>query len=130
MAGALSLQTVGLLYDIVGVIILGAAFAVRSVRDAANESSLFWRVVPENRRSATEQVDGRIGLALVVAGFLLQLAPDDLSPAWVPACLVGLLMSFMVTYWWGLRSWLIARRVRMLEAIQSDARATEQSSEE
>ncbi|MGD9510956.1 MAG: hypothetical protein AB7I59_06195 [Geminicoccaceae bacterium] len=68
----LSLNVVGLLYDIAGAVTLGLSYAVTADRDM-----LRWTEVsldaPGTRVAAERRLDAKIGVSYLVVGFLLQM---------------------------------------------------------
>lgn len=67
------LSSVGLLYDGVGVVALGFAFFLKSVKAMMVESGTYWDGNDALLRSLIQQrTDGVVGTSLLVIGFLLQ----------------------------------------------------------
>jgi hypothetical protein len=74
MADFTSLTSVGLVFDVVGVIGLGAAFFLKSPESLSVESGNFFGGNNATLKSrAASQCDGVFGTSMLVIGFVLQL---------------------------------------------------------
>lgn len=119
----IQLGSVGLIYDGVGVVVLGFAFFLKSVKEMMVESGAYWDGNDALLQSLIHQrTDGVVGTSLLLVGFLLQL----LGTLGMQCKLAGeLLLVFLaagcVAYVLYLRKKLIAIQVARSTALKQQA---------
>lgn len=116
----LTLPRVGLLYDIVGALILGWESLYRPPEIIRHESALFWRAGLRMRDEIKTSVDTQVGFSLLALGFLFQLsAGTSLEPLhWIALLFFLGLMAFLVFYLRKLRKWCITRKEKQIGPIE------------
>ena len=99
----------GLLYDGVGIAVLGVPAMLSTTADLRQSSGTAWGYSPALIRSnVLLRLDTGTGSLLLVAGFLLQLFGSvgiQLHPV-AGAMLLAALLLLVLAYWGGLRKWL------------------------
>src|SRR3989344_5390839 len=115
-------NSVGLLYDGVGVIALGFAFFLKSVRAMMIESGTYWGGNNALLESLIQQrTDGVVGTSLLVVGFFLQfLGSLGVHCESVGKVLVVALALVAFAYILFLRKKLIALQVSGGEALRKE----------
>ena len=116
------LNSVGLLYDGVGVIALGFAFFLKSIRVMMIESGTYWGGNNALLESLIQQrTDGVVGTSLLVTGFFLQfLGSLGLRCESVGKTLAVALVVVTLGYILFLRKKLIALQVSRGEALRKE----------
>ena len=93
---------VGLIYDIIGVIVLGSALTATTDRHIEQLSQTYWDAsVPECKTLLEQRMDSRFGLTTVVLGFSLQAIGAtglNISKHSVFYCLIALFLVTFVFY--------------------------------
>lgn len=103
------LNMAGLLFDIVGAVILAKSIFFNSVAAIAGQATTTWRDNPSLRFALCEQrVDAWFGLPLLVVGFLIQFASDFISLEIGPSALIALSSPLFVLGYFFSRRRLIA----------------------
>lgn len=88
------LQTVGLVYDLVGILVLGVPLCAVGTKTIVNRSATYWNAnKPEAERMLGERMDVLVGTLVLAAGFVLQIvaAQQVVSPPWVGGGFLGAL---------------------------------------
>ena len=101
-----SLQSIGLLYDVFGVLILGIPIMFRTSNRIREQAGAYWDLSrPAAKALASQTWDTFIGSLLLLAGFTFQLAGTlglDV-PAFIGDALVCVLFLLVTIYWLWLR---------------------------
>ena len=114
-----NLQFIGLIYDAVGILVLGIPFVTKSLDTVLEEAGTSWDYSPPIARSQVlQRLDTRIGTALLVVGFLLQAGAQICHqvPFSVGATLLLLLVLTISIYYAALRPRLRERHLEMVRA--------------
>lgn len=115
----LELTPCGLIFDAIGVSLLGYAFFMKSKEAIIQEAGTYWNSNPYVLRSiVATKFDGIFGSALLLIGFIYQAlgyAGVQLSELAV-ASYIALTISIL-GYFSFIRSWLITRWVEGLERV-------------
>ncbi|MEE8057244.1 MAG: hypothetical protein V3T17_05340 [Pseudomonadales bacterium] len=97
-----NLTSLGLLWDGVGVFVLGAPSFLRTAAEIEKESGTYWDYnIHELRSKASLQVDVGVGSLLLLVGFLLQFLASlniQLSVEWLVYILWLFCPAFLVFY--------------------------------
>ena len=115
-----NLQTIGLIYDVAGILILGIPVMFRSVERIYSQSGTHWNY---NRPVATAlsgaTLDALVGYILLTFGFALQIAAQlgFMATPIAGLSLLGLLLLSVAVYWKWLRPALVKRLVDRVRAM-------------
>ena len=97
------LQTIGLLWDIAGVLVLGFPLAKRGRQAIARQTATYWDANPHAAREAVAaRHDARYGTTVLVVRFLMQIAGQhipDVAPMFGGMCLAALACVFAAYFW-------------------------------
>ena len=123
------LQTIGLVYDLVGILVLGLPLVAKGMNTIINQSKTYWDInKPETERMLAERLDVGLGTLVLVLGFSLQIAAVQWFPK-VPTVLgwtlIGALPGCLVAYYWFGRRIVLARQkgrinARIREKLEPD----------
>ena len=97
------LQIVGLLYDVVGIGVLGLPAFRRMTAEIAAQAGTYWDHNSDLAKGLSEaRVDTVAGSCILTIGFSIQAAGvwGFQVPLACDALLIGLLASFIVLWWW------------------------------
>lgn len=98
----LSLTQIGLGFDVAGVVVLGRALFLSSVRDIAAQAGTYYNANPHLREELCKQrVDARFGVPLLFFGFLIQFlgSYDNLHRTiWNWIAFVALIIALIVYF--------------------------------
>lgn len=96
-----NLQIIGLLYDVVGIGVLGIPALRRMTTEIAAQAGTYWNYNSELAKGLSEaRVDTVAGSCLLIIGFLIQAAGiSGIQAPWIcGALLIGLLALFIVLW--------------------------------
>ena len=131
-----SLQTIGLVYDFVGILILGVPLVTVGAKTIIARSGTYWDANPnEVRRMLAERIDVGLGTVVLAAGFGMQIAGQHASMASIPplvgASVLVALVVVLVVYMAWLRKLVLARQeARALQIIKQGKLAAEDDEDE
>jgi hypothetical protein len=123
-------SVVGLIYDIVGATFLVVAIFFNSPVKIAHQAGTYWDSSTFAARALSEQtLDARVGLVLLIAGFVLQILGQLQLPAEprLSQVLIAAVALFALGYLLLARKWLVARLVSRVEAVQRQQASTGKS---
>ena len=125
-----NLQTIGLLFDLVGILVLGVPLATVGVKTIIARSETYWDSNPnEYRRMLAERMDVGIGTVVLAFGFGMQIAGQYPSLATTPPLLgwsfTAVLVVFLTVYVAWLRKFMLARQLARIGEIMGKAKDDE-----
>jgi len=128
-------QSIGLIFDVAGIAILGVPAIFRMKSEIAAQIGTKWNYSrPLARALSTSRVDISAGSILLVLGFTFQIAASlEFRPlAYTGTISLGTLILFFVLYWSWLRGacseWLYSLALEEYEAQQAMAKAAREES--
>ena len=130
-----NLQTVGLIYDVAGILILGIPVMFRSVDRIYAQSGTYWDYsLPVAKALSGTTLDTFFGSILLTLGFALQIAAQlgFMTTPITGVSLLGLLLLSVSAYWIRLRTALTKRLVDRVHAkweIEERQRAARRAEE-
>ena len=113
-----NLQIIGLLYDVVGIGVLGIPALRRMTTEIAAQAGTYWGYNSQLAKGLSEaRVDTVAGSCLLIIGFLIQAAGVwGLQGPWIcGAFLVGLLTLFLVLWLSAGRRYLAAKLLKRVK---------------
>ena len=114
-------NVVGLIYDIVGAIFLVVAIFFNSPAKIAHQAGTYWDSSSYAGKALVEQtVDARVGLLILVAGFVFQMFGQWLGDGdfGLLLVLVAAIILLTAAYLARARRWFVDRLVARVEAVQ------------
>ena len=115
-----NLNVLGLVYDGVGVTVLGIPFLLESAEDTYRESGTYWDSNdPLMQRMARTKFDTAAGSVLLITGFALQLfaALKIEGQPWVTWPLWGMVALLPIGYFYVWRKRLVIRYVEAVKKL-------------
>ena len=110
----LDLQTIGLTYDLVGILILGYPLVMKGMKSIISRSGTYWDNNPhEVRRMLEERIDVGLGTLVLVVGFGMQIVAVQCAVAMSPVLgwsLIAALIVCLVAYLAWIRRFVLARQ--------------------
>ena len=128
-------QSLGLIFDVAGIAILGVPAIFRMKSEVAAQMGTYWNYnLPLARARSISRVDITAGPILLILGFAFQIAASlEFRPlAYTGPTALGTLVLFFIFYWSWLRGactkWLVAEALKLHEAGQTRAKADQAGS--
>lgn len=127
-----NLQTIGLVYDLVGILVLGVPLFAVGAKTIIARSGTYWDSNPnECRRMLAERMDVLIGTVVLALGFAMQIAGQYPPLATVPPLFgwsfTAVLFVVLIVYVVWARTFMLARQWAHIERIIRAERSEEQS---
>lgn len=119
------MQTIGLIYDIVGILILGLPLATQATKTIKNRSSTYWDMNKhEASRMLGERMDMGLGTLVLVVGFLMQIVAAQrytlVSSMWGWSLIAALMVGLSAYYGWIRRALVERQEQNIRKQIESD----------
>ena len=114
-----NLQFIGLLYDAVGILVLGIPLATKGLDTMLKEAGTYWDSnIPVARSLILQRMDSGVGTVLLGIGFLLQASAQIVhqAPPGVGMPLLTVLILAIPTYYGVVRRKLLKRQLKVVQA--------------
>ncbi len=119
------LQTIGLFYDLVGILILGVPLAKRGTTAIVEQASTHWDInLPAAEEAVSAKLDATFGTMVLALGFLMQIVARftvNVPLAFGCLCLAALAGGASVYYLWWRRHSLQRHTKKILELAEYQA---------
>ena len=118
------LQTIGLTYDLVGILILGYPLVMKGMKTIISRSGTYWDNNPhEVRRMLEERIDVGLGTLVLVVGFGMQIVAVQwavkLPPVWGWSLIAALFVLVAAHLAWIRRFMLARQEARIRKQIEA-----------